>query len=162
MIRFLENQEPGERRKHRGTRTKMNKKNMEIMLSFRMKLVNCGQSSDLNMSQKESLENSISDGRQEGLVQVDEPEIPVLGQEVLEAVCHIWMTKRPNILPMIFIMELMILRAMSRQLWLMKLILKCISWFLLLLITMLSKIYVGCLSFIRAIQPGQITTLYAF
>ena len=123
---------------------------------------NCGQSSDLNMSQKESLENSISDGRQEGLVQVDEPEIPVLGQEVLEVVCHIWMTKRPNILPMIFIMELMILRAMSRQLWLMKLILKCISWFLLLLITMLSKIYVGCLSFIRAIQPGQITTLHAF
>ena len=29
-------------------------------------------------------------------------------------------------------------------------------------ITMLSKIYVGCLNFIRAIPPGQIATLYAF
>ena len=39
---------------------------------------NCGQSVDLNMSQKESLENSISDGRQEAVIQI-EPEIPVLG-----------------------------------------------------------------------------------
>ena len=85
-----------------------------------------------------------------------------LGQETLEAVCHIWMSKRQKILLMIFIMELMILRVMSRQLWLMKLILRCLPWFLLLQITMLSKIYVGCLSFIRAIQPRQITTLYAF
>ena len=44
----------------------------------------CGQSADLNMSQKERLENSIPDGRQEGFIQIDEPEIPVLGSGSLE------------------------------------------------------------------------------
>ena len=86
------------------------------------------------------------------------PKYLCVGQEALEAVCHVWMSGRPNTILMIFIMELMILGVMSRQLCLIKLILRCLPWFLLLQISMLSKIYVGCLNFIRTIQPGH----YAF
>ena len=54
------------------------------MIQNEIGVSSCGQSADLNMSQKERLENSIPDGRQEGFIQIDEPEIPVLGSGSLE------------------------------------------------------------------------------
>ena len=54
------------------------------MIQNEIGVSSCGQSADLNMSQKERFENSIPDGRQEGFIQIDETEIPVLGSGSLE------------------------------------------------------------------------------
>ena len=110
-----------------------------------------------------SLENLISDEKQEGFVQIEEPEIPLHGTGSLGgSLPHMDVQKTKHTINDLHIMELMILQVVSRQLCLTKLILRCLRWFLPWQITMLSKIYVGCLNFIRAIPPGQIATLYAF
>ncbi|RVW94517.1 hypothetical protein CK203_030871 [Vitis vinifera] len=94
----------------------------------------CGRSEHVT---ERSLENLISDEKQEGFVQIEEPEIPLHGTGSLGG-----SGEQAAVLDEVDFKVSTLVSALQ--------------------ITMLSKIYVGCLNFIRAIPPGQIATLYAF